>query len=237
MYILWVNKPSSCFLRFYIQHQHQFRRKFCALGYWKVLNCQYHGPRCHTRHWFHFCCTLFFFPWVGFLWLHFAPFHCKCDDIPYEVLAGVSILDQDLWNLIRAVHNLEYKYFGMRYRDNGNEIKARKFLKRKAFRLAAQLPQIEIQKRTELAKSALDPNNPVTKEGLTALAQAKLAYALDFGNTSQFIPLQTVHSSWWFLLFILTALVIHRLYFHIPTPPDNQASSPVFCIAIGSRHR
>lgn len=98
-------------------------------------------------------------------------------DSPYEVLAGVSILDQDLWNLIRAVHQLEFKYFGLRYRDTGNEIKARKFLKRKTFRLANQLPTIPIDKRTELAKRALDPTNPVTKEGLNALCQAKLAYA------------------------------------------------------------
>lgn len=60
-------------------------------------------------------------------------------DSPYEVLAGVSIRDKDLWNLIREVHELEQDCFGRRYREDRHEIKAMKFLKKKTFRLAAQL--------------------------------------------------------------------------------------------------
>jgi len=50
------------------------------------------------------------------------------------------------------------------------------FLKRKTFRLAAQMPPILAGERTDLAFKALDPAQPVTRAGLTALAQAKLAY-------------------------------------------------------------
>ena len=98
-------------------------------------------------------------------------------DSPYEVLAGVSIKDEDLWNLIKSIHDLEISCFGKKYRDDKNEIKARKFLKKKTFRLAGQMPPIPVIDRTENARKALDPNLPVTKLGLTALAQAKLDYA------------------------------------------------------------
>ena len=98
---------------------------------------------------------------------------------PYEVLAAVAIKDEDLWNLIRMVQELEMKYFGKSYRSDRNEIKARKFIKRKTFRLAAQLPPIPMPKRTALAMQALIDGAHVTKEQLTALAQAKLAYVQD----------------------------------------------------------
>lgn len=95
---------------------------------------------------------------------------------PYEVLAGVSIKDDVLWSLIRAIHDAEQICFGRRYRDDKNEIKGRKFLKKKTFRLAAQMDPIPIAERTLLASQALDPKLPVTKAKLTALAQAKLDY-------------------------------------------------------------
>ena len=97
-------------------------------------------------------------------------------DSPYEVLAGIAIDDKDLWNLIKSAHELELGCFGRKYRENANEIKARTFLKRKTFRLADQLPSISPEKRTALAKAALDDGSSITKEQLTALAQAKLEY-------------------------------------------------------------
>jgi len=96
---------------------------------------------------------------------------------PYEVLAGVAIQDEDLWNLIRQIQQLELLCFGRRYRDDGREIKAKKFLNKKVFRLAAQLEPIEESKRTLLAKAALDHGEHVTRIKLTALAQAKIDYA------------------------------------------------------------
>jgi hypothetical protein len=98
-------------------------------------------------------------------------------DSPYEVLAGVAISDIDLWDFIRRAHELETSCFGRKYRDNGNEIKARTFLKRKTFRLANQLPALPLAERAALAKLALNDGRKVTKVQLTALAQAKLDYS------------------------------------------------------------
>jgi Protein of unknown function (DUF3800) len=98
-------------------------------------------------------------------------------DSPYEVLAGIVIEDKDLWNFIRSAHELEIDCFGRKYSQIDNEIKARTFLKRKTFRLANQLPLIPWPDRSALAKRALDNGATITKEELTALAQAKLDYA------------------------------------------------------------
>ena len=97
-------------------------------------------------------------------------------DSPYEVLAGIAMEDRDLWNFIQSAHKLEMECFGRRYCDNGGELKARNFLKRKTFRLASQLPPIPLSERTILAKRALDNGATVAQMELTALAQAKLDY-------------------------------------------------------------
>lgn len=98
---------------------------------------------------------------------------------PYEVLAGVSIKDEDLWNLIREIQELELACFGRKYRDTDREIKAKKFLNKKTFRLAGQLLAIEGIERTKLAKEALDEGENMSRLKLTALAQAKLAYVAE----------------------------------------------------------
>jgi len=97
-------------------------------------------------------------------------------DSPYEVLAGVAIDDTQLWEFIKDVHHLEMCCFGRRYRLDGREIKAKKFLNKKTFRLAAQLDPIPAQERTQWAREALDNGECITKNQLTALAQAKLVY-------------------------------------------------------------
>jgi Protein of unknown function (DUF3800) len=97
-------------------------------------------------------------------------------DSPYEVLAGIAIDDKDLWDFIRCAHELEIDCFGRKYREKGNEIKARTFLKKKTFRLADQLSPITKKERTELAMQALDNGATITKLQLTALAQSKLEY-------------------------------------------------------------
>lgn len=95
---------------------------------------------------------------------------------PYEVLAGIAIQDRDLWNFIKAVQDAEVRYFGRRYSSGSDELKARKLLKRKVFRLAGQLPAINAPERTRLALNCLDFGPTATREQITALAQAKLAY-------------------------------------------------------------
>lgn len=96
---------------------------------------------------------------------------------PYEVLAGLAVADRDLWNLVKALQDAEVSQFGRRY-TNGNEreLKANKILKRKTFRLAAQMDVIAPDQRRELAKRALDNGANVSRAELTALAQSKLAY-------------------------------------------------------------
>ena len=59
---------------------------------------------------------------------------------PYEVLAGVTVEDRDLWNLIKALQEAEIRLFGRRYSADERELKASKILKVKTYRLANQLP-------------------------------------------------------------------------------------------------
>lgn len=97
-------------------------------------------------------------------------------DSPYEVLAGVAIEDRDLWNMIQAVQAAEIRHFGIRYSAGPNELKAKKILKRKVFRMAAQMPPFPDEERRTLAKRCLEDGGSAGRRELTALAQAKLAY-------------------------------------------------------------
>jgi hypothetical protein len=98
---------------------------------------------------------------------------------PYEVLAGVSVEDRDLWNLIVSIQEAEHRTFGRKYRNNQRELKASVLLKSKTFRLAQQMEEIDNDERTELARQCLDMGEIATKRQLTALAQAKLAFVDD----------------------------------------------------------
>ena len=42
---------------------------------------------------------------------------------PYEVLAGIAIRDNVLWDLIRSLHDSELRLFGRRYSDGRRELK------------------------------------------------------------------------------------------------------------------
>lgn len=95
---------------------------------------------------------------------------------PYEVLAGIAIEDQDLWNLIVAVQHLEERIFMRRYSSNRAELKGKRMLKRKVFRQASMLPVIPEEERRQFAKRCLENGDVARKPELTALAQAKIAY-------------------------------------------------------------
>jgi hypothetical protein len=95
---------------------------------------------------------------------------------PYEVIAGIAIEDKSIWNLIREIHLLEENIFGRRYSQGERELKARKLLKTKTFRLAGQMPLFDVSERRALAKDCLDNGQNPTKSQLTALAQAKIAF-------------------------------------------------------------
>jgi Protein of unknown function (DUF3800) len=95
---------------------------------------------------------------------------------PYEVLAGVAIEDQALWNLILAVQEAEVRNFGVRYTAGDRELKGKKLLKKKVFRHARQMAPTDPGQRQALAKNCLLNPGAAGARELTALAQAKLDY-------------------------------------------------------------
>ena len=106
-------------------------------------------------------------------------------EAPYEVLAGVAIRERDLWNLIQAIRSSELEYFGVHMASVGLEFKGKKLLKRKMFRLAAQGPEIDADKRRDLARAFLEKgwieeHGGATqrryRDEFTAYGQASLAF-------------------------------------------------------------
>ncbi len=95
---------------------------------------------------------------------------------PYEVLAGVAVEDRDLWNLICQVQDAEKEIFGTRVSDGLLELKGKKLLKAKTFRLARQMSNFPEDERKRLARACLEDGASATRKQLTALAQAKLAF-------------------------------------------------------------
>lgn len=104
---------------------------------------------------------------------------------PYEVLGGIAIEDSRIWPLITDVRRAEVEHFGCRVTADEMELKAKKLLKRKSFKHAAQLPPFLASERTRLALEALAEGKSArlesraakhTRAQLTALAQAKLAF-------------------------------------------------------------
>ena len=77
---------------------------------------------------------------------------------------------------MKALQDLEIRYFGVRYRTSKRELKATKLLKKRTYKHAKQLPLFPDDERRNLAKQCLENGETATKRQLTALAQAKLAY-------------------------------------------------------------
>lgn len=112
---------------------------------------------------------------------------------PYEVLAGVAVEDRKLWKLICDLSRAQVEIFGLNlFEIYGKEAKAQKLLKTKVFKHAAQLPAMDPIVRAKLAREIIEDGETVSRDRLTALAQAKLAYvetALDLcaqANVSAF---------------------------------------------------
>jgi hypothetical protein len=99
---------------------------------------------------------------------------------PYEVLAGVAIKDDTLWELVRELHNAENAHFGRRYSEGSRELKGKKILKTKVFNHAKYDCEVLPNQVPILSKQALDDgekNNSLCH--LKALALAKIAYVTD----------------------------------------------------------
>lgn len=101
---------------------------------------------------------------------------------PYAVLAGVAVKDRDLWNVVTELQEAEMAHFGRRLSSGAKEIKAKRILKRKVYKLAAQLPPIPPAQRVDLAKRCLDNGRTANRREMTALAQAKLDYVREVLN-------------------------------------------------------
>lgn len=92
-------------------------------------------------------------------------------DMPYEVLAGVAISEDNLWNLVRAVRAAEKDHFGDYLRNlRHSEMKAKKLLKRKRFKSANRSLSISESDLTPLAYSALQKGMEASEQGAATSA-------------------------------------------------------------------
>jgi len=77
-------------------------------------------------------------------------------EMPCEVLAGIAIAEANLWNTIKAIRAIEKECFGDYLRNlRLTEVKAKRLLKRKCFRIANQKLSIQETELTGLANSFL----------------------------------------------------------------------------------
>jgi hypothetical protein len=95
---------------------------------------------------------------------------------PCEVLAGISVEDLVVWEMINEIISAENRYFGCRYGRIKEEFKGKKFLKKKIFRHAAQEAPIPDDERRVLAHDCIFAGPTAARRQITALAQAKLAF-------------------------------------------------------------
>jgi hypothetical protein len=87
--------------------------------------------------------------------------------MPCEVLAGVAIAEDNLWNLVQAIRAAECEHFGDYLRNLlTEEIKGRILLKKKRFKSAARRLQIEPQELVGLANSCLRKGLEASRQGL-----------------------------------------------------------------------
>ncbi len=94
---------------------------------------------------------------------------------PCEVLAGVAIAEDSLWNLVKAVRAAERDFFGDYLRNLLNdETKARKLLKTKRFRTAAKPCDLTGQDSATLANSLLRKGKVAHEQGLASSGETYL---------------------------------------------------------------
>lgn len=101
---------------------------------------------------------------------------------PYGVLGGAAIEDRELWSVVKDIRSAEVKHFGIPYSSADRELKAKKLLNRKVFRLARQLDPFAPEERALLARECLEQGERAGRRQLTALAQAKIAYIAELMN-------------------------------------------------------
>lgn len=77
-------------------------------------------------------------------------------EMPCEVLAGVAVAEDSLWNLVQAIRSAEREHFGGHLRDLlREEVKGRNLLKRKRFKSAARPVDLPVEELAPLANLLL----------------------------------------------------------------------------------
>jgi hypothetical protein len=93
--------------------------------------------------------------------------HKNC---PYEVRGGIALHIKNLWSFVKGMQALEIRCFGESLHKFNLELKGVRLLKKKRFRIAGQLPEIEESTRRKLTLSFLT-------KGATGAAQTKAEFA------------------------------------------------------------
>jgi len=98
-------------------------------------------------------------------------------DMPCEVLAGLVVPEDNLWNLVKAVRSAERDFFGDYLRNlRQTEIKAKKLLKRKRFDSAKRPVAIDPAELPGLAREALNHGETANERQLVAYSRQVLAF-------------------------------------------------------------
>jgi len=98
-------------------------------------------------------------------------------DMPCEVLAGVAVSEDNLWNLVKAVRSAERDHFGDYLRNmRQTEMKAKKLLKRKRFNSANRAVAIPAEELPQLANGALAHGATANERELVAYSRQVLAF-------------------------------------------------------------
>ncbi|HZK81618.1 MAG TPA: DUF3800 domain-containing protein [Humisphaera sp.] len=98
-------------------------------------------------------------------------------DMPCEVLAGIVISEDNLWNPVKAVRSAEKEFFGDYLRTlRQTEMKAKKLLKRKRFNSANRPVTLAANELTQLANGALTHGATANERELVAYSRQVLAF-------------------------------------------------------------
>ncbi len=94
---------------------------------------------------------------------------------PCEVLAGVTVAEDVLWNLVRAIRSLEREHFGAYLRSlREGEIMGRRLLTPKRFKSANRRVAIAPAESTRLANSLLVKGKRAREEGISSSGETLL---------------------------------------------------------------
>lgn len=98
-------------------------------------------------------------------------------EMPCQVLAGVAVAEDSLWNLVRAVRSAEKEHFGDYLRNlRQTELKAKRLLKRKRFASAQRNINLSPSERPSLAHAALTDGASAGERQLVAYSRQVLSF-------------------------------------------------------------